>query len=271
MGKKLRSNQAELRRKMQIAKEQKRKMGGDGGESSNGNEVRLSATEIKERNDRKRFEQLLKSTIVSIDESDDLTYLTDQQEEEEINAYNRGIDRLYEGDPAKEEPFYELVNIRSENSIAEAGTKRLLPWIRRSGTGDGNAGDPFEFAVVICDPREKSVEFRETIRTLSRSLPQNLFNKIIFINSDTPAQNRRLLKKVNCATGDSTEANIRLFSDEKREWMREYTALGEKRWSMTMYILADKRVNVIVRDFSEASCSDVIQKAIRAARKQSYQ
>ena len=86
--------------------------------------------------------------------------------------------------------------------------------------------------------------------------------KIVFINADTPAQNRRLLKKIGML-----DSNVRLYSDEKREWMQAYTALGENRWSMTLYVLADERIQKLVREFSQISASNVVQKAVKASER----
>ena len=77
------NKQAELRRKMEQAKRQKL------GESSSINdaETRLTDEEIKEQNDRLRFEELLKTKSATVlnDYSSD-GYLNKQQEEEDITA-----------------------------------------------------------------------------------------------------------------------------------------------------------------------------------------
>merc|ERR1711935_1104295 len=119
-----------------------------------------------------------------------------------------------------------------------------------------------EYVVIMSDPREKSPEFLSTLKDLSSELPKDIFNKILFINADTPAQNRRFLKKNNIS-----DSNIRLYSDEKREWMQAYTALGEKRWSMTLFVPADERIQKVVREFSQISASDVVKNAIKATEK----
>lgn len=161
------------------------------------------------------------------------------------------MDRFFEGDPAPSEAFEELVSIKSENAIGGPAAKRLIPWLRNSNKSD--------YVVVVSEPREKSPEFQNTVRDLSAELPKDIFSKILFINADTPAQNRRLLKKFNIS-----DSKICLFSDEKREWMQAYTALGADRWSMTMFVLADERVQKVVREFSQISASDVVKNAVKA-------
>lgn len=86
------SKQADLMKKLKEAKQQARESSGetddDGDESSSPTEKsKLSATEIKERNDRLRFQQLLETSGASVlnDYSSD-GYLNKQQEEEEISA-----------------------------------------------------------------------------------------------------------------------------------------------------------------------------------------
>ncbi|MGK3736362.1 MAG: CO dehydrogenase nickel-insertion accessory protein CooC1 [Bacillariaceae sp.] len=145
--------------------------------------------------------------------------------------------------------------MKSENVIGGTGAKRLLPWLRNTNKSD--------YIIVVSDPRQKSIEFRNTIKSLSLELPKDIFNKIVFINADMPSENRKALKKIQL--GD--DSSIRLFSDEKREWMQTYTALGENRWSMTLFILAEGRVQRLVREFSQISCSTVIQNASSATEK----
>ena len=252
---KMKNKQAELQRKMKLAKQQAAQKANDGNAASSSQpQTRMTDQELKEINDRKRFEQLLNSNSASIGESSSDEYLTEAQVEENIDAYRKGADRKFEGDPAPAEVFEELVSIRSENAIGGPAAKRLVPWLRNN--------DKSDYIVVVSDPREKSPEFLNTLKSLSSELPNDIFKKIVFINADTPAQNRRLLKKIGML-----DSNVRLYSDEKREWMQAYTALGENRWSMTLYVLADERIQKLVREFSQISASNVVQKAVKASER----
>ncbi len=163
----------------------------------------------------------------------------------------RGVDRLYEGDNAPVEAFEELVSIKSENAIGKTGAKRMLPWLRNP--------DASEFLVVLCDPRVKSSEFRETATLLQRELPKDLLSKVIFVNADTPAENRRWLKKTGMID------SISVYSDEKMGWMRAYTALGDTRWSTTLFVLADQRIQKLVRELASVTATSVVQNAVKAA------
>ncbi len=164
----------------------------------------------------------------------------------------RGVDRLFEGDTAPTGVFEELVSIKSENAIGETGAKRLIPWFHKTG----------EYVVVVCDPRVKSQEFRDTVKSFRFDLPKEIWNKTIFVNADTPAENRRWLKKNNLM-----DSGIRLYSDEKREWMQGYTALGENRWSITLFVLAEERIQKLVRELSPADATVVVEKAVKAMEK----
>jgi hypothetical protein len=164
----------------------------------------------------------------------------------------RGADRLFEGDGAPEEAFEELVSIKSENAIGKTGAKRLLPWLRNTDTSD--------FLIVLCDPRVKSPEFRDTANLLYNELPEDLLGKVIFINADTPAENRRWLKKTGMME------SISVYSDEKMEWMRSYTALGETRWSTTLFVLSEQRIQKLVRELASVSATNVVQNAVKAAK-----
>jgi hypothetical protein len=84
------NKQADLMKKLQQAKQQAKESSGetDNDESASSTEnTKLSAKEIKERNDRLRFKQLLETGGSSVlnDYSSD-GYLNRQQEEEEISA-----------------------------------------------------------------------------------------------------------------------------------------------------------------------------------------
>jgi len=256
---KFRNRQAELQKKMVLAKQQAAKERENNNDSS-GVDSRLTDEEIKEQNDRKRFEKLLKSntaatmSIANGDSSMSDNYLTVEQEEETIDAYRQGVDRIFEGDPARSDVFEELISVKSENAIGGKGVERLLPWLCNSNKSD--------YVIVVSDPREKSIEFRSTVKDLESELPKDIFNKIVFINADTPSENRKALGKMKLA-----DSSIRLFSDEKKEWMQAYTALGENRWSLTLFILAEGRVQSLVREFSHFSCSSIIQNAINATEK----
>lgn len=161
---------------------------------------------------------------------------------------------MFEGDPAPTAAFEELISIKSENAIGEAGAKRLIPWLRNN--------DDDDYLVVISDPRVKSPEFQDTMKSLRSALPKDVSGRVIFVNADTPAENRRLLKRTNL-----TDSGIKLFSDEKREWMQAYSALGENRWSMTMFVLSGGRIQKLVRELSSVDASTVVEKAIKAMEK----
>jgi hypothetical protein len=181
---KARNKQADLLKKMELARQQKE---GDATDENAPNSLqRLSSAEIKKQNDQKRFEQLLKqesSNVLSAYTRDG--YLSKEQEEEEISAAISGVERLFEGDPAPVEPFEELVSIKSENAIGKGGASHLVPWLRKNAARRG------EFLIVLTDPRMKSPELRETVKNLSVNLPATLRERLIVINADSPAENRR--------------------------------------------------------------------------------
>ena len=86
---KFRNKQAELQRKMALAKQQaaqKASENDDDGSSSKGAKARMSDEELKEANDRKRFDELLNSQSASIGAKSSDSYLTQEQEEENIEA-----------------------------------------------------------------------------------------------------------------------------------------------------------------------------------------
>jgi hypothetical protein len=247
---KAQNKQAALRQKMEAAKRQS----SNAIEEQTGSKRDLSDEEIRQRNDRMRFEELLKKGIGRIQsEYDSDGYLSQQQEEDEIDAVRSGKDRLYEGDPAPTDCFEELVSIKSENVIGTNGKQRLVPWLRKS------AARHDDYLVIISDPRQQSPDLRETIKTLLVELPDEIRKRMIVVNADSPAENRRWLKKSGIAAD-----RLDIYADEKMEWMRSYTALGETRWSMTMFIIGNSRVRKLARDMDRYGASRTVQNAVKA-------
>lgn len=156
------------------------------------------------------------------------------------------MDRIFEGDAAPKECFEELVSIKTENAIGERGAERLFP---RGG----------DYLVVLSDPRLKSFELRTTIKSLRSELPQDILSRLIFINADSPMENRRWLKK-----NGLQDNKLNIYSDEKMEWMQAYTALGEKRWSMTMFVIADDRVQKLAREVDYYGANRTIRNAVKS-------
>jgi len=213
----------------------------------------LTAEEIKLRNDQKRFADLLENSLTSGNDMEKGYYLTVAQEDESAEAVFRGVVRLYEGDPAPTSPFAELLSIENGEAIGKGGAKRLLPW---EGSKSAASDD---YLVVITDPRPKSVELRTAMKRLVGSLSPDTLRKCCVINTDTPAENRRFAKK-------NLEENkgLNIYCDENMEWMREYTALGEKRFSMTMFILRGGKVERIAREVEAEVLTMVVKNAIRS-------
>lgn len=176
-----------------------------------------------------------------------------------------GADRLFEGDPAPTDCFAELVNIYTENAIGTPGVERLVPWLGKPGSDD--------YLVILCDPRLKSTELRQSVKTIWSELAStapHIFKNLMIVNADSPAENRRWIKKNQLSENDETSDTAvssswrGVYSDEKMEWMRAYTALGDKRWSMTVFVIANGRVEKLAREVDIYGVSRTIQKAVQA-------
>lgn len=164
-----------------------------------------------------------------------------------------GVNRIFEGDPAPEECFEELVSIKTENAIGATGKERLVPWLRKNAARHG------DYLVIISDPRPQSPELRATVRAVLNELPLDIRARMVFVNADSPAENRRWLKKVGLP-----EDKIEVYSDEKMEWMRAYTALGENRWSMSMFVICEGRVAKLAREIDEYGSVKSVRNAVKA-------
>ena len=256
MGKSI-NKQAELRKKMEMAKKQKAGAV-PASEEADDQKKALSDQDIKERNDRLRFDELLKKSSAAVfnDYSSD-GYLNKQQEEEEINAQRKGLDRIFEGDPAPTDCFQELVNVQTGNTIGKPGMEQLIPWLNSH-----NKNAHKDYLVCVSDPRDTSPELRDSVQNLLSTLPKQIMDRTVFINSDSPAENRRWMKRKELTD------KIRVFSDEQRHWMRDYTALGEKRWSMTVFVISGQKVAKLAREVDSFAVGRTISKAIQSLQEE---
>jgi hypothetical protein len=148
-----------------------------------------------------------------------------------------------------------LVSIKSENAIGSTGRQRLVPWLHK------NSARHSDYLIIITEPRMKSSELYETVKILMVELASDMLSKMIIINADSPAENRRWIKKIGFE-----EDKLIIYSDEKREFMREYSALGEKRWGMTMFIIRNGRVEKIARDIDQYGASKTVQNAVNSLK-----
>ena len=214
---------------------------------------------------------------------------------------DRGIHRLYEGDPAPSSPFAELLNIETGEPLGHSGMSRLVPW-----EGGSKTAPPNDYLVVITDPRPKSIELRSAVKRLCNGgsgLGVEVLKRTVVINSDTPGENRKFLKKNFAENSVGVEA-LTVLVDENLEWMREYTALGEKvslclvdvfqlrslccwllvyvltvgththtktlhtaliqRFSMTMFVLSEGKCQKIARDIDEFVVCNAIKNAVKS-------
>jgi len=55
-----------------------------------------------------------------------------------------------------------------------------------------------------------------------------------------------------------------LYSDEKMNWLRAYTALGEQRWTMTVYILVQGHIQKLVQNVDQYNVVRTVQEAVQA-------
>eukprot|EP00978_Attheya_sp_CCMP212_P000563 scaffold1101_cov52-Attheya_sp.AAC.4 len=174
-----RNKQADLMKKMQLAKQQAQTddpstassaaTANDNNKGLTGTSAALTEEEIKKSNDMKRFEDLLNREGATTRMSDD-SYRTEEEELNEATASwkGKGGDRIFEGDPAPAEPFEELVSIGSENALGKAGAERLVPWLHK------NVNRHNDYLVIVTDPRSKSTDLRQTMKYLKGQLTPNI-------------------------------------------------------------------------------------------------
>jgi peroxiredoxin len=166
------------------------------------------------------------------------------------------VDRIFEGDPAPVDCFENLVSSKTEKIIAKKGTGRLVPWV----STDYNI-DHGDYRVIVSDPRKQSTELHQVMKDLHGSLPQDIKDRLYYISADTPAENRRWLKK------NGLDDVVDVYSDdENMTWMRRYSALGENRWSMTMFIIRKGKVVKLARELDIYNAPKSVANAVKAMK-----
>jgi hypothetical protein len=188
-----RNKQADLLAKMKEAKDKKSGAIGDDKQefAESGPSSSLTAKEMKEIYDRKRFEDLLNSdaaTVAIMDEFGEDSYRSKSQEEEELSSSSSRRrasrkDRLFEGDQAPSEAFEHLLDATSGNPIGPKGTTKLLPWLGSSTSK--------KYIAILSDPRSKSTDLRESVQAIESSIPAGLLKNLIVINADSPLENKK--------------------------------------------------------------------------------
>lgn len=83
LAKKMKNKQAELLKKMEMAKQKASQ------QESDESEVKPSQEEIKKQNDRKRFEELLSRQPVGLSDLSADNYLTKEQEEQDMDLRSK--------------------------------------------------------------------------------------------------------------------------------------------------------------------------------------
>jgi len=253
------NKQAALMKKMADAKKQREIDSGEAvpepTEAKDKAQDKLSDEEMKKQNDLKRFQELLDSEAATVNYNiGGGNYQTQQQEEEDLDAGQKGADRLFEGDPAPVEPFEDLLNFTTGNALCKKGASKVVPWL------DKSLSKQSDFLIVVTDPREKSSELRSALKNMSMLLTPDILSRLIVINADSPGETRRFLKKNDID-------NINVYCDEKREWMRQYTVLGENRWAMCSMVLKDGRVEKLVRELDVELATQVIKSFVKSMKR----
>jgi len=202
----------------------------------------MSDEEIRAANDRKRFDFLLDNEAsIMYAESGNRELEERMAEELASSSFGKGaMDMLFAGDPAPVLCWHDLVQ-NNGLELGKSGAERILS---RGVT------------MVLVDPRVKSSELRSVLRSLVPDIGS--LGQFAVVTPDSPSENRRAKKK-----GGFND--FEFLSDEKREWMRSYTALGTKRYELGFYILEGGKIKNVFRGLNVVTASASILDAIRSS------
>lgn len=104
-----------------------------------------------------------------------------------------------------------------------------------------------DYLVILTEPRMKSPDLRQTVQNLLSDFSFDIQNCLIIINAD-----RWWLKE------SGLEDKIQVYSDEKMEWR-----WVKKQYSMTIIIIANKRVQKPAQEVDMYEASRVIKNAVK--------
>jgi hypothetical protein len=190
---KAQNKQAELARKLELAKKQQRE-----GVDDESNPV----DEMKEQMEHERFEfaQLLakniqapiqrektftKSEIPSIPsnrpkaKSKSVKQRKKHSIEEENPVELSEKQPLKEGDVAKRRHFEPLVSVATKQPMGPMAAAQLVPWV-----------PPYlsTYMIVLADPRKQSPELRSVLQILASNIAPNVLSQVVAISADLPEE-----------------------------------------------------------------------------------
>jgi len=272
------NKQAELARKMAIAKKQSAiNNGQDDSSAGTGEDPSQTEEERKLEEDRARFAQMLRDSKVTnpnpFEKSDEIenrpmrlrvaarietpkgrktskavkrrkeSAATPKGEEDDVNV------PLREGDIARRGDFETLFCCDSGGPVGPIDAARLVPWV-----------PPFvaDYIVILADPRAQSHDLRRTVQYLTSNLAPDVLRHTIAINSDEVTETEAWIHRAEIDTP------MRIFSDRNWAWMRRYSAVvGNGRWSMSITVIDNAGViRDVVRDVDPSKASQLVAAAI---------
>eukprot|EP00567_Pseudictyota_dubia_P003479 CAMPEP_0197437250 /NCGR_PEP_ID=MMETSP1175-20131217/4517_1 /TAXON_ID=1003142 /ORGANISM="Triceratium dubium, Strain CCMP147" /LENGTH=323 /DNA_ID=CAMNT_0042966717 /DNA_START=33 /DNA_END=1004 /DNA_ORIENTATION=+ len=261
-----RNKQAELARKMGLAKKQRDPNDDDDPDAQGDGE---ESTQVKE--DRAVFAELLAKSepvvkkpafgtpkIVSNKPSaaskgsKTKSKVKAADRKRRKNASSKGeseaeADRLplREGDIAERRDFELLVSLETGKQLGPIGAAQLVPWV-----------PPYlaEYLVVLVDPRRQSGDLRQSIQYLTSNLGPEVTDKVIVVSADPNDVTASWIKR------SGIDTSIRMFSDEKLRWMQSYSAVvDDERWSMSIYLFCTSGViRKLVRQVDPSKASQLV-------------
>jgi len=159
---------------------------------------------------------------------------------------------LQEGDIARRPDFETLVSCASAKPLGNIEAAKLVPWV-----------PPFlaDYMVVLVDPRTQSGDLRKTLMYLSSTLEPRILEQLICINADSVAETTSWMNRAQML-----DMPIKIFSDQKWEWMKTYSAVVEEgRWSMSIIVICNSgRIRKILREVDPSKASQVVMDAVQS-------
>ena len=281
---KARNKQADLAKKMAIAKEQNMATDFNVPSTSTDNNKKKKEEDGDdsggdERKRREDFETLLRTTkgalpskdvtepayiapmqagsktkkIVPKEKPPKKKTLEQQQQEEKEKllkqkVFHIEVQRLH---------FESLIDVETSAPLGVIGAAKLVPWV-----------PPYlkNCLIVFVDPRSNSNDLRRTIKYHSSSSSSDE-GEVVFVTADSVGETRSWLKRneIDLETSSSTP-KIRIFSDPGLSFMTSYDIIGDgidHRWSMTMLVFdTNGDILQLERDVDPSRCNELVASTI---------
>jgi len=117
-----------------------------------------------------------------------------------------------------------------------------------------------DYMVIVADPRAQSGDLRKTIQYLTSNTSPDILERVIAISSDGVVETTSWLNR------SKVDTPIKIFSDRNWEWMRRYSAVvSDGRWAMSLLVIDSSGVlRKVLTNVDPSKSSQLVNDAVKS-------